>query len=55
LRDALKIVGSENLNFKPAAAGLFYLNSTKKTGGGIGHTIRICELQIFQFFYNPNG
>ncbi|MGI8468905.1 MAG: hypothetical protein ACR2N3_10670 [Pyrinomonadaceae bacterium] len=45
LRDALKVVGSKKLNFKPAAFGLFYLNSTKKIGGGTGHTIRICELR----------
>jgi hypothetical protein len=46
LRDALKVIGSEKLNFKPAAFGLFYLNSKKKTGGGTGHTIRVCELQF---------
>lgn len=45
LRDALKVVGSKKLNFKPANIGLFYLNSTKKTGGGTGHTMRVCELQ----------
>lgn len=45
LRDALKVIGSEKLNFKPANAGLFYLNSAKKTGGGTGHTIRLCKLQ----------
>jgi len=41
----LKVIGSEKLNFKLAAFGLFYLNSKKKTGGGTGHTIRVCELQ----------
>lgn len=45
LRDALKVLGSENLNFKPATIGLFYLNSKKKTSGGTGHTIRVCERQ----------
>jgi len=50
LRDALKVTGSEKLNFKPATFGLFYLNSTKKTGGGTGHTIRICELQNVSVF-----
>lgn len=44
LRDALKVIGSKKLNFKPANFGIFYLNSTKKTGGGTGHTIRVCEL-----------
>jgi hypothetical protein len=44
LRDALKVTGSEQLKFKPATIGLFYLNSTKKTGGGTGHTIRVCKL-----------
>lgn len=45
LRDTLKIIGSKRLDFKPADFGIFYLNSTKKTGGGTGHTIRVCELQ----------
>lgn len=45
LRDALKVIGAGRLNFKPATAGLFYLNSKKKTDGGTGHTIRVCELQ----------
>ena len=45
LRDALKVIGSNELNIKPATIGLFYLNSIKKTGGGTGHTIRVCELE----------
>lgn len=45
LRDALKVIGSKRLDFKTADFGIFYLNSTKKTGGGTGHTIRVCELQ----------
>lgn len=45
LRDALKVTGSKELSFKPATVGLFYLNSTKKIGGGTRHTIRVCELQ----------
>ena len=45
LRDALKVTGSRKLNFSPATVGLFYLNSIKKTGGGTGHTIRVCELK----------
>lgn len=49
LRDALKVVGSKQLELKPANFALFYLNSTKKTGGGTGHTIRVCKSQNVPF------
>lgn len=45
LRDALKVVGSNALKVSPANIGCFYVNSDKATGGGTGHTIRICKLR----------
>jgi len=45
LRDALKVTGLERLNFAPAEIGIFYVNSENPTGGGTGHTIRMCELR----------
>jgi len=54
LRDALKVTGSEKLNFKPATIGLFYLNSAKATGGGTGHTIRVCKLENVPVVMQPD-
>ena len=44
LRDALKVTGLKRLDFKPAEIGIFYTNDNKPTGGGTGHTIRMCKL-----------
>ena len=43
LRDTLKVLGSKELGLAPADIGIFYLNSRKPTGGGTGHTIRVCK------------
>lgn len=43
IRDTLKVVGSKKFKLRSATIGCFYLNSTKATGGGTGHTIRVCE------------
>jgi len=42
MRDALKVVGSEELGLSRATAGLFYVNDDDPLGGGTGHTIRVC-------------
>nr|MBF0223774.1 hypothetical protein [Desulfobulbaceae bacterium] len=42
LRDTLKIVGYGD-KFSPATFGIFYVNPDKPTGGGTGHTIRVCK------------
>jgi hypothetical protein len=42
LRDTLKIVGHGEI-FSPATFGIFYVNSDDPTGGGTGHTIRVCK------------
>lgn len=42
LRDTLKIVGHGE-TFLPATFGIFYVNSENPTGGGTGHTIRVCQ------------
>lgn len=44
LRDALKVYGSKDFAMPKADFGCFYVNSDKPTGGGTGHTIRICKL-----------
>jgi hypothetical protein len=49
LRDALKVVGTKRLNFKPVDFAFFYLNSIKRSGGETGRTIRVCELQMVPF------
>lgn len=43
IRDTLKVVGSEKFKLRSATLGCFYVNSMKPTGGGTGHTIRVCE------------
>jgi len=42
MRDALKVVGSEELGIHPATAALFYVNEADPLSGGTGHTIRVC-------------
>ncbi len=44
LRDALKVCGSESSKMRRANIGCFYVNSNKASGGGTGHTIRVCRL-----------
>ncbi len=45
LRDALKVTGVVRLGFKPADFGIFYVDPEQPTGGGTGHTIRMCQLK----------
>jgi len=45
LRDALKIIGCPRLGFEPADTGYFFTDATNPTGGGTGHTIRMCKLK----------
>ena len=45
LRDTLKVTGSEALGLAPAALGIFFVNEADPTGGGTGHTIRVCGVQ----------
>ena len=45
LRDTLKVTGSEALGLTPAALGIFFVNEADPTGGGTGHTIRVCAAQ----------
>jgi hypothetical protein len=44
LRDTLKVTGSEAVGLAPAALGIFFVNEADPTGGGTGHTIRVCEV-----------
>lgn len=44
LRDALKVCGSKSLQMRRADVACFYVNSDKPTGGGTGHTIRVCKI-----------
>ncbi len=43
VRDALKVLGSPALGLPPATAALFYIDPATPTGGGTGHTIRLCQ------------
>ena len=45
LRDTLKVTGSEALGLAPAALGIFFVNEAEPTGGGTGHTIRVCGVK----------
>ena len=45
LRDALKILGCPRLGFAAADCGFFFTDETNPTGGGTGHTIRMCEIK----------
>lgn len=44
LRDTLKVTGSKAFGIEQAGIGCFYVNSAKKSGGGTGHTIRVCQM-----------
>ena len=43
VRDALKVIGSPSLDLLPATLGLFFINEDDPSGGGTGHTIRLCQ------------
>lgn len=43
VRDALKVLGSPALDLPPASLGLFFLDESHPTGGGTGHTVRLCQ------------
>lgn len=45
LRDTLKVIGAETLGLMPASLGIFFVNEADPTGGGTGHTIRVCGVQ----------
>jgi hypothetical protein len=45
LRDTLKVTGSAALVLDPAALGIFFVNEADPTGGGTGHTIKVCGAQ----------
>ena len=45
LRDTLKVTGSEALGLAPAVLGIFFVNEAEPSGGGTGHTIRVCGVQ----------
>ncbi len=43
VRDGLKVLGSPALGLAPASAAIFFVDESKPTGGGTGHTIRLCQ------------
>ena len=45
LRDALKLLGCPRLGFAAADCVFFFTDVTNPTGGGTGHTIRMCEIK----------
>ena len=45
LRDTLKVTGSDSLGLDPASLGIFFVNEADPTGGGTGHTVRVCGVQ----------
>ena len=51
-RDALKVLGHTNYSGKrqKATTALFYLDPNKRSGGGTGHTLRLCEAQRVPYF-----
>jgi hypothetical protein len=42
LRDTLKVMGCAEAGLAPATFGIFYVNQLDPTGGGTGHTLRVC-------------
>jgi hypothetical protein len=42
LRDTLKVMGCAEAGLAPATLGIFYVNQLDPTGGGTGHTMRVC-------------
>lgn len=45
LRDTMKVTGANNIDLRPASAGIFYVNTEDPMLGGTGHTIRVCREQ----------
>jgi len=51
-RDALKVLGTSDYSGRrmKATAALFYINPTRKRGGGTAHTLRLCEAEKVPYF-----
>lgn len=51
-RDALKVLGYSDYSGRrrKATAALFHLNPAKPSGGGTGHTLRLCEAEKVPYF-----
>ncbi len=45
LRDTIKVTGAPSAGLTPADFGVFYVDSAAPSGGGTGHTIRVCQLR----------
>lgn len=43
MRDGLKVLGSPGLALAPASLAIFFVDEFNPTGGGTGHTIRLCQ------------
>jgi hypothetical protein len=43
VRDGLKVLGSPALGLAPASVAIFFVDESNPTGGGTGHTIRLCR------------
>jgi hypothetical protein len=43
VRDGLKVIGSAGLGLAPASVAIFFVDESNPTGGGTGHTIRLCQ------------
>jgi hypothetical protein len=50
VRDALKVIGSTEVQLAPATVALFFINNLGPTSGGTAHTIRLCERQKVPVF-----
>lgn len=50
LRDALKVIGCPRLEFESADVGFFFTDLNNPSGGGTGHTIRMCEIKGIPVF-----
>jgi len=50
LRDGLKITGCPRLGFASADVGFFFTDLSNPSGGGTGHTIRMCEIKGIPVF-----
>jgi hypothetical protein len=50
VRDAMKVIGSPALGLQPATHALFFVNEDDPSGGGTGHTLRICQQQGIPVF-----
>ena len=50
VRDALKVIGSPALKLAPATLALFFVDLNNPSGGGTGHTIRLCQRHSVPYF-----